>query len=544
MDPVSLSKMIEAQSISPARAPRRDVIFVNEGTASKPTSARLSGRRLLFYTLLSVVAFHALQVTGPWPHSAVLSWGLTGAVGILAAACGLWRVAHAPANERFPWAVLSASLMFLGSGVIVEALIGRWTNAVNLTINAADFFYVEAAFLLALTLSSTRRATSVRSVVVIYIAETALAGVLIYVLLYRMAWPPADQALVLSRIYAAENAMLAIMAVSRLLAWSSREELHRTRMICIVISSFFAVDTGMVFATVHWGIKGGTLLDLVWSMPFLWGSYRILTIPFEEPAEAASRMPRQVQLTVEGLYPFLVVSGVFALAASIASRHPVLMLFAIFLLLLLQNAHNGLIQAAYVSDHELLQLREAELNRTNAALAQASMEDALTGIFNRRRFDQALEDAWKRCARRNEFLALMIIDVDCFKAVNDLHGHTYGDECLKVVSKRIARFARRPADDLVARYGGDEFVFLMPNTNLWGACRVAESLRAAISDEKLFNEGSPYEQRLTVTIGVSALQPTAKSDPSVLFRRADQALYRAKQAGRNCVFPSLENSDC
>jgi len=544
MDSLSNPKVIDSQPLSLPGDPSGNVIFVNPKLASKPISAWISIPRILFFALLSVVAFHALQVTGPGAHSAVLSWALTGAVGTLAAMCGFWRVARVPPSERFPWAVLSLSLLFLGCGVIVEALIGRWTNAVNLTINAADFFYVEAAFLLALTLSSTRRATSIRTVIVIYVAETALAAVLIYVLLFRMAWPPADQALVLTRIYAVENAMLAIMAVARLLAWSSGEELHRTRMICIVISTFFAVDAGMDFATVHWGLKGGTLLDLVWSAPFLWGSYRILTVPIEVPSDAAPKMLRPVQLTVEGLYPFLVTSGVFALAAAIASRYPVLALSAIFTLLLLQNVHNGLIQAAYISEHELLQLRDAELNRTNAALEQASLEDALTGIANRRRFDSALVDAWKRCARRNEYLALMIIDVDFFKAVNDLQGHAYGDQCLKAVSKRIAQFARRPADDLVARYGGDEFVFLMPNTSMGGACRVAESLRAAIYREQLVNEGSPHQRRLTVTIGVGAVQPSAQSDPNALFRRADQALYRAKQAGRNRVFASGDESDC
>lgn len=449
-----------------------------------------------------------------------------------------------PPSERFPYAVLSVSLMFLGSGAIIEALIGRWAHAVNLTINSADFFYVEAAFLLPLTLSSTCRATSVRTVVVVYIAESALAGILIYVLLYRMAWPPADQALVLSRIYAAENAMLAIMAVLRLLVWSSREEQHRTWMIGIVISTFFAVDAGMNFATVRWGIRGGTLLDLAWSLPFLWGSYQLLSIPLGEPSDAGCKIPRQVQLTVEGLYPFLVTSGVFVLAAAIAIRYPVLALSSIFLLLLLQNVHNGLIQAAYVSNHELLQLREAELSRTNAALEQASLEDALTGVANRRRFDLALEDAWKRCARRHESLALMIIDVDLFKEVNDLQGHAYGDQCLKAVSKQIARFARRPADDLVARYGGDEFVFLMPNTSLRGACHVAENVRSAIYREELVNKGSPSEQRLTVTIEVGALQPSVESDPCALFRLADEALYRAKQAGRNRVFPVLDHSYC
>src|SRR3974377_500460 len=165
-----------------------------------------SGRRVLLSALLALVVLHVLQVTGPWPHSAVLSWALTGAVGVLTAVCAFWGVGRVGRPERFPWAVLSLSLMFLGSGVIVEALIGQWTKAVNLTINAADFFYVEAAFLLRLTLSGTQRAASVRAVLWVNIAQTALAGILIYVLLYRMGWPPADQAVVLSRIYGAENA--------------------------------------------------------------------------------------------------------------------------------------------------------------------------------------------------------------------------------------------------------------------------------------------------------------------------------------------------
>jgi len=158
----------------------------------------------------------------------------------------------------------------------------------------------------------------------------------------------------------------------------------------------------------------------------------------------------------------------------------------------------------------------------------------MTGIPNRRRFTAALEDAAKRAVRRNEPLSVLMIDVDYFKGINDLHGHTYGDECLVSIARALGQQANRP-DDLLARFGGEEFVLLLPATDAAGARVVAERIREAAFELGILNDASPYDCRLTVSVGIGACVPKAGMTAPWLVDIADQALYEAKRLGRNRV---------
>jgi diguanylate cyclase (GGDEF)-like protein/PAS domain S-box-containing protein len=172
--------------------------------------------------------------------------------------------------------------------------------------------------------------------------------------------------------------------------------------------------------------------------------------------------------------------------------------------------------------------------RVNRALREMAMQDSLTGLPNRRHFDAALAQEFKRAARDNTELSLIMIDLDHFKGFNDMYGHPAGDECLRRVSEAIAGVPQRPAD-LVARYGGEELAVLLPNTGAEGAEMVAGLLRNAVCGLRLPHAASPA-QVVTVSCGVASFSPD--SDPQVpvmLIERADQALYRAKLNGRNRV---------
>src|SRR5258708_11844996 len=148
-----------------------------------------------------------------------------------------------------------------------------------------------------------------------------------------------------------------------------------------------------------------------------------------------------------------ITAGIFALAAPVTRQHPVLGLSAIFVLLAIQGVQAAVVQLNYLSGRSLLLEREQELRTANAALRQMSLEDPLTHIANRRRFDTALEIAWRRGVRKKQPIALLMLDVDFFKGVNDRHGHGYGDECLVAIAHMMKQHARRP-DDVVARLGG------------------------------------------------------------------------------------------
>ena len=178
-----------------------------------------------------------------------------------------------------------------------------------------------------------------------------------------------------------------------------------------------------------------------------------------------------------------------------------------------------------------------ELETANRKLQALSMQDGLTGIANRRQFDAALQAIWARLVKNSVPLALLMVDADWFKALNDSAGHLHGDECLRVLA-RLCAGCLRDDDDLVARFGGEEFVVLLPGRDLEAAVAVAEALRQAVERERFEHPASPIAPHVTVSIGASATWPSEGGDPEGLLLAADRAMYAAKARGRNCVVAS------
>lgn len=171
----------------------------------------------------------------------------------------------------------------------------------------------------------------------------------------------------------------------------------------------------------------------------------------------------------------------------------------------------------------------------NVALQKLALSDGLTGLANRRRFDEHLSDEWQRLARDRQPLSLILCDLDHFKQYNDSFGHPAGDRCLVKVSDALKSGPRRPAD-LVARYGGEEFAIILPNTDTKGAWRIAQKLHNSIRALKIAhtaNEDKPY---VTVTMGVSTIIPGHDTTAQVLLQAADLALYHAKKQGRDRTY--------
>lgn len=180
-----------------------------------------------------------------------------------------------------------------------------------------------------------------------------------------------------------------------------------------------------------------------------------------------------------------------------------------------------------------------ELKHANSQLQLLSTVDSLTGVKNRRYFDQTYLSEWRRALRERKPLSLLLIDADHFKRVNDQMGHMAGDECLKQLAQRICRTVTRPSDS-VSRYGGEEFIVLLPNTALLGALQIAERIREQIKEEAIAWQGS--EIWLTVSIGVTSIQANSGISPDLALQQADDALYRAKSEGRDRVCWSPESS--
>jgi len=199
------------------------------------------------------------------------------------------------------------------------------------------------------------------------------------------------------------------------------------------------------------------------------------------------------------------------------------------------DAQQELNQQLEMRVHERTQKLEETLDslqEANDKLLRLNTEDGLTGVMNRRFFEENYGKEWKRARREQASISLIVIDIDYFKAVNDRYGHLGGDECLKQVATVFQEIVKRPVD-AVSRYGGEEFVITLPNTDLTGACFIAEKIRVSIASSVIDFQGELI--LLTVSLGVAAIIPEDAMLSDQLFSWADSALYKAKKSGRNKV---------
>ncbi len=191
-----------------------------------------------------------------------------------------------------------------------------------------------------------------------------------------------------------------------------------------------------------------------------------------------------------------------------------------------------------VRAEEQLTRAKDDLSDANSKLQAFATTDFLTGISNRRSFDEGLHQEWRRCVRDQKPLSMLMLDLDHFKAYNDRYGHQAGDECLKRIASVLkdASVGRRPGD-IIARYGGEEFVIVLPGTQQMDAFSLGERLCELVRAENILHEGTqvPQTNIVTVSVGLATEVPQKDSFPKALIQKADKALYTAKERGRNRV---------
>ena len=183
---------------------------------------------------------------------------------------------------------------------------------------------------------------------------------------------------------------------------------------------------------------------------------------------------------------------------------------------------------------QTLEEENQELENASQRFEELSYNDELTGIPNRRQFEQTLETLWGFLKRYNMPISLIMIDIDYFKEYNDSYGHQTGDECLQNVARALGRCVNRKSDTM-ARYGGEEFAGILPNTTREGADQMAENMRESVQDLAIRHEDSKIEDVLTICLGVSTCEDLNQFEREELIERADDALYDAKENGRNHV---------
>lgn len=194
---------------------------------------------------------------------------------------------------------------------------------------------------------------------------------------------------------------------------------------------------------------------------------------------------------------------------------------------------NGPVLQSMVAAMGRIGAAQQALQDANDKLQEMAFLDPLTGLYNRRGLLNHLEKEWGRARRNRTALSVLVMDVDHFKAYNDHYGHLEGDRCLEQIGETIAKNLHRAAD-VACRYGGEEFLLLLPDTAREGAIEVAKRIQLAFQEAALAHEKSPTSEHVTVSIGIAELHDEA--GPEALIRKADQYLYKAKEQGRNTWF--------
>jgi diguanylate cyclase (GGDEF)-like protein len=182
----------------------------------------------------------------------------------------------------------------------------------------------------------------------------------------------------------------------------------------------------------------------------------------------------------------------------------------------------------------LFYVESIKLEESNRKLKELSILDSLTGLANRRLFDETIDMEWRVCIRRKTSISIIFIDIDYFKLFNDNYGHQAGDECLKRIAGKLKKHARRP-HDLCARYGGEEFVIILPEIGISEAAELAEKIRIDIHKLQIKHDFSDIASHVTVSIGIAGTVPTLLLRYDNLIQQADDALYAAKSGGRDRV---------
>lgn len=200
----------------------------------------------------------------------------------------------------------------------------------------------------------------------------------------------------------------------------------------------------------------------------------------------------------------------------------------------LLDVHQLLVVHSQIHELTTRLLNEArqKLESANHELQRIASLDGLTGLANRRRFDEYLDVEWRRLHREQTPLTLILCDVDFFKRYNDTYGHLAGDDCLQQVAAVLRKAMKRPAD-LMARYGGEEFAAILPNTDSEGGFHVAEAIRKGVKALQLVHVKSPVRQFVTISLGLATIVPDPDCTPTQLIAAADLALYQAKEEGRD-----------
>ncbi|WP_081345757.1 GGDEF domain-containing protein [Janthinobacterium lividum] len=442
------------------------------------------------------------------------------------AACCRNASLSTPGVVRTGWGLFAAAMLFWSTGMALSAWQDLSGHVASDTTYFSDFAYFMYGAPLLLAISSVSDRHPSRTLQWLDAVQVLLAAYLTYTAIFSVS--PFDQrsiapipASLLVTTYNVENLVLACCASLRLLAHRRDGAQGRFYLLLSVFLWCYAACAGAYnYLTLHALAEAGPS-EVLPSLPFLLLAVLAMRV---QPGEEEARPPRPLTLLIDNFSPIFFTAALLGLGFVVLREHFYLAASALFVALTVHALRSATLQSRYMQS-------ERALREAHDKLEKLSLTDGLTGIANRRCFDQTLQLEWQRAARNNQALALLIIDIDFFKSLNDTFGHPYGDACLVQIAAALHSALPR-ASDLAARFGGEEFAAILPATDGAGALAVAHKMQEAIASAAIVH--APSRGGL-VTASIGLALNDAGQTPEQLLAAADQALYRAKQNGRNRV---------
>ncbi|ELC7323469.1 GGDEF domain-containing protein [Stenotrophomonas maltophilia] len=456
---------------------------------------------------LLYVLCHGLVLT-LWPGPAGVGSFvfLTGAPLLAAGAC-LWRARRDRA--ALGWRATALALLLWAGGMALNMVDALGAGRADATPQASLFLYVLYGVPLVFILARARRERM--SISLIDAAMAAMLGVLFFVHAQSFAAriDIDDSAMAsMQRLFDIQNLCIAGFAVVRWLAVDVPERRSFFRALALYALAYLVVAYYINHFTSEDSF--GAYNDLLIDLPFLLLALLALSHTPLPTSMPHPRLARTVQAAGPMILPLLLL-----VVGTLVVDHARPLAVTGFVVATLGFGLRSI----------LLQM---DLMERQASLDQLARQDGLTGVANRRQFDALLQAEWNRARRSGSELALLLVDIDHFKAFNDQHGHPAGDRCLQAVAAVLKVIAGRGGDS-VARYGGEEFAVIVPASPLSGVLALAERLREAVEVLPL------PEGRVSISVGVGYLHPPALASADQLLADADAGLYAAKRAGRNRV---------
>ena len=495
----------------------------------------MSGQRILAYLVAFVCIYlllHGVCIAVAGSHALALSYAFHIVAPLLAfTACCRRAYASGPNSLRTAWGLFGASLLLWSIGMILSA----WEDLAQVVAPTVTYFsdfvyfFYGVPILLAISSATHNR----RSATFLWLdgVQIILAAYLTSVAIFPVALFPQQgvdpmPVTLLVLTYNVENIALACCATLRLLAHRRDGEEGRYYLLLASFLWVYAVCAGrynqlMIAAPDDVGLR-----ELLVDFPFLMLAALVLQPAAKNTRTDHEREKDSLALFIDNFSPIFFTTALLGLGFAVMQQHFYLGMISVFVALAVYALRATTLQSRYMRT-------ERALREARDKLERLSLTDGLTGIANRRCFDQTLELEWQRGARSPQPLALLLIDIDFFKKLNDEFGHPYGDACLVKIAQALRSALPRSVDQ-IARYGGEEFAAILPATNLAGAELVGAKMREAVALLKIDNAPS-LGGAVTVSIGLAICIDFRDRTQAALIAASDQALYRAKQNGRNRV---------